>query len=160
MEIKWKQGARFKVDPSIARDCLEEIRTKKGAITAGDVVAEAKRKTSPIHSEFEWDDKKAAHEHRKERARCMIRSLVVIRDKAPNVESRQYEVSVRTNKEPGEPAPEKVYLTTEQILQDPIQREKLLGRALAEIAAMRQRYAGLSELAVVFKAIDNLLDVA
>jgi hypothetical protein len=162
LEIKWKQGARFSIDPEEAHACIEKVRLKKGgSIEAADVVAEAKKKTSPLHPEFEWDDKVAAHQHRLHRARVMMASVVVVREEAPDVESRQYEVRVKTRAEAdaaGEPV--RVFQTTEQILEDPVQRDRFLARAFAELASFRSRYAGLSELAQVFTAIEDLGKVA
>lgn len=41
------------------------------------VIADAKDKTSPLHGCFEWDLKKAAHEHWMDTARALIRSVKV-----------------------------------------------------------------------------------
>ena len=48
------------------------------------------------------------------------------------------------------------YRTTEDLLKDPVERDRLMSRAIKELAAFRNRYAGLSELAVVFSAIDDV----
>ena len=51
---------------------LRALEEKHGTLTVDTVVAEAKKKTSPLHGEFQWDDEKAAHEWRKEQARKLI----------------------------------------------------------------------------------------
>ena len=157
-EVKWASGARFKVAAEDARECLESIRNKNsGLITADAVVAEAEEKDCAIHEEFEWDDSIAAHEHRLETARALTRSIRVVREEAPNVSGRQYEVQVVPSEEAEERGiPARSYRTTEDILKDPIERDRLIGRALRELAAFRERYAGISELAVVFSAIDDV----
>ena len=52
---------------------LTRIYKRDGQVVASTVVKEARLKKSPIHDEFEWDDKAAAHEHRLSTARRMIR---------------------------------------------------------------------------------------
>lgn len=48
-----------------------------GHLTAEAVVSDAANPKSPLHSRFEWDNSKAAHEHRLEQARALIRSVRV-----------------------------------------------------------------------------------
>lgn len=49
-----------------------------GRLTPELVVDAAKDKKSPLHSQFEWDDKKAGHQYRIEQARTLIRSVQVV----------------------------------------------------------------------------------
>lgn len=48
-----------------------------GKITPDQVVAAAQDPASPLHECFEWDDEKAAVEHRRDQARALIRSVEV-----------------------------------------------------------------------------------
>lgn len=154
--IKWREGSRFTVAADVAHKELEAIREKVGAINPEDVVTRAKSKRNPLHPEFDWNDESAANKHRIERARALIRSIVVVRKSAPMVQARQYEIT--TNVAPaGSSAPKQVYRTTEEILADPTARERLLARAIKDLGAFRERYAGLSELAVIFHAIDDAM---
>jgi len=67
-----------KTDRIAAR--LREIE-QSGTLTPEAVLADAVDPSSPLHGEFEWDDAKAAHEQRLDRARAVIRSVrVVIHD--------------------------------------------------------------------------------
>lgn len=57
---------------------LEAIAKKNGGILKPeDVLAEATKPDHPLHSRFEWDDGKAAHAHRIDQARTIIRSVKV-----------------------------------------------------------------------------------
>lgn len=156
--VQWAKGSRFKVDAAKARECLHVIKKKLGGhITPEAIVEEAADDNSPIHSEFEWDDSVAAHEHRKETARAMTRSIQVIRKEAPNVVAREFEIQiVSSNEAEKKGTPMRCYRTTEDLLKDPVERDRLISRAIKELAAFRNRYAGLSELAVVFSAIDDV----
>lgn len=57
---------------------LERIRLRNnGVLTPEAVVADAASKSSPLHSEFEWNDKRAAHQYRLDQARELIRKVTV-----------------------------------------------------------------------------------
>lgn len=59
-------------------DRIQEIADRDGTLTADAIVEDAQNSESPLHSEFEWDDAKAAMESRRETARRLIRSVKVI----------------------------------------------------------------------------------
>lgn len=54
-------------------ELLTAIWQREGQLTAELVVDEARDPSSPLHARFEWDDQKAAHEHRLAQARQIIR---------------------------------------------------------------------------------------
>jgi hypothetical protein len=56
---------------------LERIREAR-ELTAEAVVEESKPKDAVLHPAFEWNDKRAAHEHRLWQARNVIRCVQVI----------------------------------------------------------------------------------
>jgi len=56
---------------------LEKIRLNHdGVLTPDDVVKDARRDSSPLHDQFEWDDTVAAGKYRIEQARELIRTVV------------------------------------------------------------------------------------
>lgn len=57
---------------------LQEICDRNGRLTPDLVVADAKRKDSPLHGEFTWDLRKAAKSYWIEQARRLIASVTVI----------------------------------------------------------------------------------
>jgi len=61
---------------------LEGLLRANGTLTPEIVVADAQDPDSPLHGEFEWDDAHAAHQHRLDQARRIIRkvSLVVVEE--------------------------------------------------------------------------------
>ena len=71
------QGIAAKVE-GIKSNTIEEflIKTKDKETVA--VVADAKKKSSPLHSIFEWDDKTAAHKFRLVTARKLISAVYVV----------------------------------------------------------------------------------
>jgi len=52
-------------------------RQDEGRLTADRVVESARPLTSPLHSEFEWNDGEAAHKYRIVQARKLIQSVTV-----------------------------------------------------------------------------------
>jgi len=80
MEYAWKEGVRFKTDPNVAGTVLAGIRDKFGELTPELVLKEASKKSSKLHSDFQWDDKRAATLYRLDTARRLIRHLRVVSD--------------------------------------------------------------------------------
>lgn len=62
---------------------LSRIYNRDGCVKASVVVEEASKKRNPLHNEFEWDDQKAAHEHRLSTARRIIRVTPIKADDSP-----------------------------------------------------------------------------
>lgn len=56
---------------------LASIHQKAGGLRDVDVLADARKKTSPLHSHFEWDDTAAAEAHRLAQAGALIRRVHV-----------------------------------------------------------------------------------
>jgi len=63
-----------KRDAIAARVALLEKRGN-GRVTPEAVVDDARAPTSPLHDQFEWDEKKAAYQHNLDQARALIVSI-------------------------------------------------------------------------------------
>lgn len=74
-----KKASPQKIGETLSRLGVEN----DGKLETEKVVAEAKSVGSPIHKHFEWSDKVAAHAHRLEQARSLIRSIMIFRDDRP-----------------------------------------------------------------------------
>ena len=160
MAIEWKSGSQWKCKADVAHAEIEKLRDANGGkVHPEHVVETAKKKHNPLHNDFEWDDAVAANEHRKETARCMLRSFVIVReDVKTDRPQRVYEVTNDVaNSEPNR-RPKKAYSSIDDIMKDPDTRAELLGRALRELITLRNRYRDLQELAVVIRAIDETVE--
>jgi hypothetical protein len=73
----WKWQPKGAPKASVAGEYIEKIKKKRKGITPQLLVIEAKDKKSPLHKCFEWNDTKAADEHRISQARQILRMLVV-----------------------------------------------------------------------------------
>lgn len=127
---------------------LEHIRTTHaGVLRAADVVAFARNPDTALHGRFEWDDTKAAEQHRLWQARELIR-VVVHTSPANSTRTRIY-VSLnddRRNDGGG-------YRTLDDVMRSKAMREALLKQAHAEMVRFETKYQHLSELAVVIDAM-------
>ncbi len=86
MEYKWKLKGltkKVKVDKVVLE--LQNIKIKYGELTPEAVVEASKKKKSPMHKLFEWDNEKAGHQHRLQQARQIINNIeiVVVKDNEP-----------------------------------------------------------------------------
>jgi len=155
MEVKWRNGFRGsgKVDAKDAFDECERLRLAEGDLSAQSIVDAAKAKDNALHPLFEWNNRKAAHQHRLYQARTMVRAFVVTYEHAPKSPAPAY-VRVSTPTE-GE-KPRVVYHSLAERISTAEGRDAVLSEALAEATRWRRRYALLSELAQVFAAIDEI----
>ena len=158
MRFAWRKGFRAThVDPDEVGARLEALRKKLGrALTAEDVVEDAKVKSAPHHDAFEWDDGKAAAEHRKEQARSLLRSLLVVQ-KGTTTEARVLDpkTEIRIVRQ-YEHSPEKGgYFPTKLLLKKQSTREALLEQAWSDLQSWKRRYESLIEFAEVLGVIDE-----
>lgn len=150
MVYQWKQDRSFPIAAQVAGERLNLIKAKAGEITPRNVVADAQAHNSPLHRCFEWDDAKAADEHRLQQARHLIGAIVVVQvnDKPVKQETRAF-----VHLANGGPRYEPVQVA----MRVPDQRAEILATARAEIERWRQRYAALLELSDLFVAVDGFL---
>jgi len=135
--------------PVIAAE-LQRIERERGGLRPSDVVAEAAKRTSPLHRYFDWSDTVAARKWRDQQARSLIASVRVVITDAPTREP------IRAFMHVPSPGMAQRYGSTADVLSDPEQREIVLARALQELRSFKERYADLKELADVFAAADRV----
>lgn len=133
------------------RKALEEIaaRSTDGKLTAAEVVEVARDPAHPLHGYFEWDDSAAAIQWRLVQARNLIRFIVEKRD-----EVDEQPMHIFTSLTPDRLRPLGGYRMTETILADTELRNVMLQDARNELERTRRKYAILTELANVWRAID------
>lgn len=153
--FEFADGARFQsgehADAEVVGARIEELRKKlKGEITPQDVVDDARKAKSPLHSFFEWDDSSAAEAYRLQQARGLIRSVVAIytHPDRPATKARAY-VHIS---ESGTPH----YRELSHAMSQAGTRDMVLQTAWRELSGWRQRYRDLREFAEVFDATDHV----
>lgn len=152
MVYQWKGGFPNRgVDAQVVGERIEHLRNAHGGnVTPQLVVEDAADASAPTHPLFEWDDAKAANQHRMEQARSMLRNIVVTIEQRPTAPVRAF-VCVQASGDE-----EKSYTSVVAAMEDPELRQQVLARAKAEIVQWRKRYDALEEFAHLFEQIDQL----
>ena len=130
----------------IAKELERICKDAGGVLRPVDVVAEAKKKVSPLHKCFEWNDGKAAQEYRLWQARELIRVSVCVLPGSDET-FRVYASLKGDRKTPGGG-----YRTLADVLRMPDLRRQLLAEALEELHVFEEKYRRLTELAPIFTA--------
>lgn len=146
MIYQWTQGAhrRGGITAQMAGERLERIRST-GELTAEAVVEDSRPPEAVLHPWFEWDDRIAAEEFRKEQARNLIRNVVVA--VSPTEPERTVRAFVVVN-ELGDDTYEAIHT----VMEDSQLRKQVLERAMREFQSWQRRYQEYAELAKVFSA--------
>lgn len=133
------------------QEALMEIEKKKGILNPEDIVSEAKKKTSPLHDKFTWNDSVAGNLYRIHQARNLIRIYVEqIPNSVSDVEHRVF-VSLKEDRYSGGG-----YRTLVSVMEDTELRLQLLNEAKEELKLLKNKYEMLEELAKVFEEINKL----
>ncbi len=128
---------------------LKRLLRAGGGVLQPEAIVEAARPVdSPLHSRFEWNNSKAAHEFRIWQARQLIRVTVQVLDEKTGNTDRVF-VSLKSDRL----AERGGYRTLVSVLSEPEHRAQLLKEALEEFAYFKEKYGRLKELASVFAAI-------
>lgn len=153
--FNFSEGARFQAgehpDANVVGAHIEMLREKfRGELTPEDILDDAKNDNSPLHSFFEWSDSAAAHQHRLQQARGLIRSVVAVyvREDKPAVKTRAY-----VHVSQGETSH---YREASHAMSQKATRDQVLQRALAELIGWQRRYKDLLEFAEFCDSIDQL----
>ena len=156
---EFKSGSRITIDPIEASERLTALADRNdGQLTPEAVVEDARRKNSPLHDHFCWDDKQAAAEHRLQQARHLLNCLVVRyvdekeEDASPIVRAFYHIPMGDSDDESDEVGG--VYVESKRVFADEMLRQRVLHKAKQELDAWRRRYADLQEFARIFDAIE------
>lgn len=115
----FRSGARIRgVTAEAAARELERIRSRS-ALTPEAVVTSASDPANPLHPAFDWNDQTAAHEHRLQQARQLIRAVHV------QIEESRVPEPVFVHVTIDEPRYERVEIV--------VQTQSLLDNALSEL---------------------------
>lgn len=132
-----------------------------GHLTPQIVLREAEKKTSPLHTHFEWDDSVAAERWRLEQAGQLIRKVrVTITNENTQKEMRVrafFHVHEQEEKDADEEEPQSntgMYVPVKVAMEN--YSEQVKAAALAELKAIRNKWAQVEELSKIWKQIDDL----
>lgn len=133
---------------------LERLDSLRGGkITADEVVAAARKADSPLHNEFEWDDKKAGHQYRLDQARALIRTIRV----EHRVEERIVKAVVYVRDPDVEPN-EQGYVRLATLVGDQERQRRLVRQELERISGSMKRLAEIKEVLQFRDKIDAMVE--
>ena len=143
----WKPGRHYPVAAQKFGEWLETLPDKRPET----LIKAARNPRSVGHKLFEWDSSRAAEQFRLIQARVIYGSLTVDvvvydRKKPRTIQAQAIMHSTR----------EGDYDSVDVAMADPPKRDFILAQAMMELQATRRRYAHLSELAVIFSAMDRV----
>ncbi len=138
---------------------LEKIQERcKGFLTPEEVVHSAKSKSNPLHNIFNWDDKAAAFNYRKQQARQLLRTIVIrqtINNELVDVPAFSNVVLEVGDKK--KPEKIRVYLSEDTIRSSRELHEQTLADAVRRLEFWNNRFGTLKELAEVSAVIQKTL---
>lgn len=149
MNYKWKRQPFAGADADVIGEHIESL-AKDGIITPADLVKDAKKKSSPLHQCFEWDDTAAAKAHRVSQAAHLLRCIeVMIEREDETVFTVRAFHHINTEEQQG-------YTTIENACNDPEIWDCVKTQAITEIKNWQQKYKNITEFEVLFQAIDAI----
>lgn len=147
----WRPGSRVSLDAEKAGREMEDVRRQNGgALTPEALLERARSANSATHAHFEWDDGKAAEQHRLGQAGDLIRAITVDISRSNVEAAKPIRAFVSVEREGA-----RSYTSTVHAMTDADLRAQVLATAWRELLALRERYAGLEELARIFASIDE-----
>jgi hypothetical protein len=133
---------------------LAEIeRANGGRLTPAAVVDDARKQSSPLHDQFEWDKTKAAYAHLIRQARELITSVVVIH----RTETRTIK-SVFYHRDPNASGNEQGYVSIPTLRSDEDSARAALVDAFSAVGDMLRRARELAVVLEMENEVEALLD--
>lgn len=138
-----------------------------GTITPEIILTEAKRKASPLHGFFCWDNTEAANEYRRIQAERLIRRVKVTISEG---EDKQIRVRAFVNVIEPRPAAEEpeeidghgincrprgIYVTMQQACKVDDYRDQMIRQCKRDVEAFRSKYSALQEAGRIITAMDS-----
>lgn len=131
---------------------LVDLTVEKGGLKPQDVVDAARDPASPMHGEFTWDDTKAAHAHRLEEARALIREITITAVIGP----RKAPVEIRLFHSTRNREGERSYGLVNILSKDEFTRSQIEAQALRSLIHWQDRLEIYQALPDVVKALEGL----
>lgn len=144
--------------PTEIADRLASIHRKAGGLRDVDVLADARSKTSPLHSHFEWDDTAAAEAHRLAQAGALIRRVHVRVVTAPEAEPIRVRAYI-ANRDLPERSPDDVgpgqYTSIEEVARKTTYAAAVEESIRRDLARLQVKYSSAAEF---FRVLREVVD--
>ena len=137
-------------------DQLTKVEEQYGELTPKNTVDYARPAESPIHKYFEWDDARAAEEHRIQQARSLIKRVYIYTE--PDSKKEQYCVRYFHSVSSDESEKDRKYVNYYKAMNDEQLRDQVLKNAFRDMKSFSNKYSQFSELSSVLYAMNKLLE--
>lgn len=134
-------------------EVLDKLEAEHGTLTPDMIVKEAAKKTSPLHGEFEWDDKKAAYKFRVEQARKLVQRYHLYKETRTGVI-----VVPRYVRDPEAETGQQGYRSTARLKTDRERAVEALTNEAGRAAAYLQRVRNLAAGLGLESEVDEILE--
>lgn len=155
MKVKYKaktNGFLSDKDAMVIGPEIERIQKTYGIAKPSAVVGEARKKTSPLHQYFTWDDALAGEKYREWEARNLMRDVVIV-----NRNQEEFRAFLNIRAVENESRFEgRGYMGAEDVFSNEDYKQQVLKRAYSEIKIWQHRYKSLKEFSEVHEAIGRV----
>jgi hypothetical protein len=149
-------GGIPKAYAEVVAEEFRKIEKAKGRLStkelAEELVRRSRPRSSPTHDLFEWDDQKAAEIQRLDRAMAIIAAVYVTFEEQPERKPMKAFPVVIVNGKKG-PYPMRKVLASQDLVRAMLEAAKM------DMYRFMQRYEGMKELAKVFRAMREIVEV-
>src|SRR5690349_19070743 len=169
----WRAASNSRLtdkDATIVGPYLEEMARRLGTKIEGvkpqQILEDARRPDSPLHSYFEWDETKAAYQYNLMQARYLARSVRLEITLKEDNRPRTYRMPGLVSIQYGPKQNERTYIPVGSVLTNSDHLAKAKADALRMLITWKERYkiyAGVpefAELKPIFDAIESLSEKA
>jgi hypothetical protein len=133
------------------KEAITEIYNKYGSLTSELVLKEAKKKSSPLHEHFVWDDTEAGKQYRLIQASELIRRVKITYSPTEDISYKvRAFVNVVSDKEDDE---NNIYVPIKEALNSTNYREQLLAQAKRDADIFVKKYKILKEVKDIINTI-------
>lgn len=145
MLFKFADGSRLRGNAQKVGEKLHEIRRRKGALDAKQVLLDAMPKASVLHKFFTWSNKLAAHKYRMDEARHLIASVITVKSGGVKTQPVRSFVKIHDSYEP-----------LEVVMNDAGMREQALKEIYATIEHLKKKIKAFEGFADIFKSLGQV----
>jgi hypothetical protein len=132
---------------------IERIESVAGVCSPRALVNESRPEDAPLHEVFEWDNEVAGEQFRVIQARAVIRNVVIVDGESALPAFVHVTVTDAESDEDREG-----YMNSAAAMAEARTRTQVLREAVGQLNGLRRRYADLQELAVVWTAVDQVVE--
>ncbi|MCK9598346.1 MAG: hypothetical protein M0R06_04855 [Sphaerochaeta sp.] len=154
---RFRDSSRIKGNPQEIGQRLQWLKRRNDDILKPELVLEdAQKPSSPLHDCFEWNDTKAAQQHRLWQARMVINSIELVLEYGDSRPQKTYRAFLSMPSRPTEDgASERYYLDLRDATE--AEYEVLLSECARELRAVRDKYSDLKEFGKVWGEFDRTI---